>query len=184
MKKFKISVAALLLAGSTLVFTSCIGSFQLTQNVMNWNHSVGNKFVNELVFVAFWILPVYEVTALADLLVLNSIEFWSGENPVSASTKVIDTEQGRYLVACDGKGYTITHEPTGRETRLDFEAETQTWSIEVNGESYPFMTFLDDSHVKMITPEGDFRVVELSEQGVMAYRDLAPALQTAEMAMR
>ena len=32
------------------------------------------------------------------------------------------------------------------------------------------MTFVDDTHVKMVTPEGDFRVVELSEAGVMAYK--------------
>lgn len=181
MKKFKISVAALLLAGASMTFSSCIGSFKLTGEVIDWNKNIGSKFVNELVFVAFWILPVYEVTALADLLVLNSIEFWSGENPLSASVKVVETEQGRYLIACDGKGYTITHEPTGRETRLEFTEETQTWSYVKDGESYPFMTFVDDTHVKMITPEGDYRLVELSEQGVMAYSEMAGVL---DMAMR
>lgn len=184
MKKIKISVAALMIAGSSLLFSSCIGSFSLTNSVLNWNKNVGVKIVNELVFVAFWILPVYEVTAIADLLVLNSIEFWSGTNPMSASTKVIDTEQGRYLVACDGKGYTITHEASGREMRLDFDQDTQTWSYVKDGEAYPFMTFIDDSHVKMITPEGDFRVVELSEQGVMAYKDLTPSLHGIELALR
>lgn len=182
MKKFKLSVAALCVAGSSLLFSSCIGSFNLTHSVLQWNRQVGSKAVNELVFVAFWILPVYEVTALADLLVLNSIEFWSGSNPVSASTKVIDTEQGRYLVACDGKGYTVTHEATGREMRLDFEEETQTWSFVQNGESYPFLTFIDDTHVKMITPEGDFRAVELSEAGVMAYTELVSSSCGAQMA--
>lgn len=168
MKKLKISVAALLLAGSSLAFHSCIGSFALTNDVLKWNKGIGPKGLNELVFVAFWILPVYEVTALADLVVLNSIEFWSGENPLSASVKVVDSEQGRYLIACDGKGYTITHKATGRATRLDFDVEVQTWSVEIDGESYPFMTFLDENHVKMITPEGDFRIIELSENGIMA----------------
>lgn len=170
MKKFKISVVAVLLACGSMLFSSCIGSFSLTNSVLKWNNSVGAKAVNELVFVAFWILPVYEVTAIADLLILNSIEFWTGDNPLSASTKVIDTEQGRYLVACDGKGYTVTHEATGREMRLDFEAETRTWSFNKDGESYPFMTFVDHTHVKMIMPDGDFLLVELSEAGVMAYQ--------------
>lgn len=169
MKKIKISVGALLIAGSSLLFSSCIGSFSLTNSVMSWNKQVGNKFVNELVFVAFWILPVYEVTGIADLLVLNSIEFWSGDNPMSASTKCVDTEQGLYLIACDGKGYTITHEPTGRETRLDFNVESQTWSLNHDDVELPLLTFLDDSHVKMAMPDGDFRIVELSEAGVMAY---------------
>lgn len=169
MKKIKLSVAAIMIAGSSMLMSSCIGSFSLTKSVLNWNNQVGHKFLNELVFVAFWILPVYEVTALADLIVLNSIEFWSGTNPMEASIRSIDTEQGRYLVICDGKGYTVRHEATGNECRFDFDVESQTWSVEKDGNAYPFMTFLDDTHVKMITPEGDFRVVELSRQGVMAY---------------
>lgn len=182
MKKIKIAVGAMMVAGGSLLFSSCIGSFSLTNKVLSWNNNVGAKAVNELVFIAFWILPVYEVTALADLLVLNSIEFWSGSNPMTASTKVIDTDQGRYLVICDGRGYTVRHEATGREMRLDFEAESQTWSFVKDGESYPFMTFIDDNHVRMITPEGDFRAVELSEAGVMAYQQIAAGAGYFDMA--
>lgn len=182
MKKIKISVLALTLAGGSLLFNSCIGSFSLTNSVLSWNNEVGHKFVNELVFVAFWILPVYEVTSIADLLILNSIEFWSGSNPLSASTKVIDTEQGRYLVACDGKGYTVTHEATGRGIRLDFDEDAQTWALNVDGEAYPFMTYLDDNHVKMVTPEGDFKTVELSERGLQAYQEIANIQPGLEMA--
>lgn len=173
MKKFKIAVSALLVAGCSLTFSSCIGSFALTNRVMSWNRNIGNKFVNELVFFAFWVLPVYEVTALADVLVINSIEFWSGDNPLTASTKVVDTDHGRYYIACDGKGYTVTHEQTGHVTRLDFDVPSQTWSIELeNGESLPFMTFVDDSHVKMIATDGEYSIVELSDHGVMAYQNL------------
>lgn len=170
MKKFKIAVSTILVAGTSLVFTSCIGSFPLTTKLMDWNKEVGSKFINELVFVAFWILPVYEISGLADLLVLNSIEFWSGEDPLSASVKAVDTDHGRYMISCDGKGYTITHEPTGQSTRLEFDIPSQTWSVKkADGEILPFMTFIDDTHVKMITPSGDFREVELSSRGVMAY---------------
>lgn len=170
MKKRYLSVALILCSALSITFSSCIGSFTLTRNVIDWNKQVGNKFVNELVFFAFWILPVYEVTSLADLLVINSIEFWSGTNPISASTKAIDTDQGRYLVKCDGKGYDIEFEPTGKSWRLDFDADSQTWSFNNDGESIPFLTFVDDNHVKMITPDGTFRNVDLSEQGVLAYQ--------------
>lgn len=170
MRKIRISVAAILIAGTSLVFTSCIGSFGLTNKVLSWNRSIGSKFVNELVFIAFWILPVYEVTALADVLVVNSIEFWSGTNPLTASTKVVDTDHGRYLIACDGKGYTVTHETTGEAVRLDFDECSQTWSFETkDGEQVPFMTFIDDSHVKMLVPGGNYMAVELSQQGVNDY---------------
>lgn len=174
MRKIKISVAALLIAGTSVVFTSCIGSFALTNKVMSWNRNIGTKFVNELVFLAFWIVPVYEVTALADVLVINSIEFWSGDNPLTASTKVVDTDHGRYLIACDGKGYTVTHEESGEAIRLDFEESTRTWSLTAGEyESLPFMTFIDDSHVKMLSPGGGMMEVELSERGLMAYENAA-----------
>lgn len=180
MRKIKFSVAALLIAGTSLVFTSCIGSFGLTNKVMSWNRHIGPKFVNELVFLAFWILPVYEVTALADVLVLNSIEFWSGNNPLTSSTKVVDTDNGRYLIVCDGKGYTVTHEQTGEEVRLDFDEPSQTWSIETaDGEQMPFMTFLDDSHVLMPGADGEMHNVELSENGVMAYEAMLNATNMA-----
>lgn len=104
MKKRYLSVAVVIALVGSMMSTSCIGSFSLTNKLLSWNKSIGNKFVNELVFIAFCIVPVYEVTALADVLVLNSIEFWSGNNALAKGTKVIDGQDGRYYVECDGKG--------------------------------------------------------------------------------
>ena len=181
MKKRYLTIAIICLAAFSMTFQSCIGSFRLTQSVMKWNNQVGSKFLNELVFFAFWILPVYEVTALSDILVINSIEFWSGKNPLTASTKVVDTDSGKYLIACDGKGYTVTNQTTKESVRLDFMEETQSWAVNINGEMHPFMTFVDDTHVKMITPEGDFRQVDLSEKGVMAYQAIAAGVNPGVM---
>ncbi len=175
------SLAAMLLASSTL--TSCIGSFNLTKSVLAWNNQVSNKFINEVVFFAFWILPVYEVTSIADLLVLNSIEFWSGNNPMHsssqwASAKSVDTEHGRYEIACDGKGYDITNTLTGQTVRLDFEADSQTWSVRTDEGSVPFMTMIDDSHVKVYTTSGAAEV-ELTAQGVAEFRQSVPGFLMA-----
>lgn len=169
MKKYTLTVATVLAISSSLMFSSCIGSFSLTKNVMHWNNQVGSKFLNEVVFFAFWVLPVYEVTALADVLVLNSIEFWSGVNPLSASTKVIDTDNGRYIVKCDGKGYDVTNQTTGQTMRLDFEEANQTWWLEYEGNQYQLMTFIDDTHVIVPSADGERQIVELSQAGVMAY---------------
>ena len=157
--------------------TSCMGKFALTRNLYAWNDQVSNKFINEIIFVAFWILPVYEICGIADLLVLNTIEFWSGDNPMTASTKAIDTDHGRYLVECDGKGYDLTLESTGEKFRLDFTQETRTWSLNMDGKEYPLITFVDDTHVSVPLPGGDWKTVEISESGLMAYRDAAsPAM--------
>lgn len=170
MKKKYLSVGVAMVLCCSMVATSCIGSFALTNKLLSWNRQVGNKFVNELVFFAFWILPVYEVSALADVLVLNSIEFWSGSNPVAQGRSVIDGKDGRYLVDCDGKGYTITSENDGSVVRLDFDEADQAWSVTADGNTYELMTFVDDTHVSLPTADGGRMVVEMSQDGVWAYQ--------------
>ncbi len=170
MKKKYFSVALVLALIGSIMSTSCIGSFSLTNKLLSWNQSIGDKFVNEVVFFAFCIIPVYEVAALADILVLNSIEFWSGNNALAKGTKVIEGQDGRYLVECDGKGYIIKSENDGSIVRLDFDQEDLSWSANVNGETHKFLTFVDDTHVKVPSVNGGFEVVELTQGGVWAYQ--------------
>lgn len=181
MKRKYLTVAVVMALATSLLGTSCIGRFQLTNKLLSWNHQVGNKFVNELVFFAFWILPVYEVSALADLLVLNSIEFWSGSNPVAQGKKMIDGKDGKYLVECDGKGYTITSQNDGSVVRLNFNQEEQSWSVVTDDKEYLLMTFVDDTHVRMPAADGTYKIVELSEQGLYAYQAEAMSQLTARL---
>ena len=92
-KHFKLTA---LLLSATILLTSCIGSFGLTNKVLDWNKSVGDKFVNELVFIALHIVPVYEISIFIDVVVLNSIEFWTGDNLVAepGETKVVKNSAG------------------------------------------------------------------------------------------
>lgn len=77
-----LAVAALGLVAST----GCIGSFQLTRKVYNWNKTVSpDKFVQELVFLGLNIVPVYSIATLADAVFANSVEFWTGTNPVASA---------------------------------------------------------------------------------------------------
>ena len=174
MKRRFLPVAIVLSLCGSMLTTSCIGSFALTNKLLAWNKQIDNKFVNELVFFVFWCpLPVYEVAALADILVLNSIEFWSGDNPVAAGKKVIDGKDGRYIVECDGKGYTITSENDKSVVRLDFDTDDQTWSVALpSGEIFDLVTFIDDSHVAVPGVDGERKIVELSAEGLMAYREM------------
>lgn len=178
MKRKYFTVALVLLLCGSFVTTSCIGSFSLTNKLLSWNKQVGNKFVNELVFFAFWILPVYEVSCLADVVVLNSIEFWSGSNPVAQGRTVIDGQDGRYIVDCDATGYTITSQNDGSVVRLNFDESDNSWSVVTpSGDTYDLLTFVDDNHVMLPAPDGSTTIVELSQQGVFAYHDLAQQTQ-------
>ena len=97
MKKI-IRNSALMIAAAFML-SSCIGSFQLTNKVKDWNESLGDKFINEVVFLAFHIVPVYEVAYFADVVVLNTIEFWTGSNPVASNeVKEVDDKTAKMLL--------------------------------------------------------------------------------------
>ena len=180
MKKTYLTVALVCTICGALTLPSCIGSFTLSNKLLSWNKQIGNKFVNELVFFAFWVLPVYEVSGLADIIVLNSIEFWSGANPIAKGTKTIQGNDGKYLVKCDGKGYTIKSENDGSIVRLDFDAENQSWSYSVSGEEkHTIFTFVDDTHISLPTPDGSETIVEISEAGLYAYQAMVTGSQFA-----
>lgn len=173
MRKKHLAIATVVALSASMMMQSCIGSFALYNKVKTWNDHVGDKFVNELVFVAFWILPVYELSFVADLFILNSIEFWSGTNPaLTAQTQVVDGKDAQYLVARNEAGYSITNMTTKQVTRFNFNAEDNSWWLENNGEQVKLFTFVDDNHVDIITRDGSYTRVELSQPGVLAYEQL------------
>lgn len=180
MKKSLILAIVCILMGSTLM-TSCIGSFTLTNKLLSWNKQISNKFVNELVFIAFWILPVYEVSGIADILVLNSIEFWSGDNPVASKSRIIEGNDGKYLVSNDSKGYTIKSLTDNSEVRLNFDTKTQAWSMVLpNGTEQILFSYVDENHIALPAPGTDLPViVETSESGIYAYQAIAGTYQFA-----
>ena len=81
MKIKHLKVAALFMAAS-LITSSCVGSFSLFSKLAHWNKGATNsKFLNEIIFLL--ISPAYAVCSIVDVLVLNTIEFCSGSNPIA-----------------------------------------------------------------------------------------------------
>lgn len=73
MKKFNLKLAATVMVCGAFLFSSCIGSFGLHSKLLSWNEGIGNKFVNELVYLAFNIIPVYAIWQMLWLsILLNS----------------------------------------------------------------------------------------------------------------
>ncbi len=63
--------------------TSCVGPNNAFNTINTWNGRVTeSKWLNELIYVGMWIVPVYEIALAADSLIFNSIEFWGAENPI------------------------------------------------------------------------------------------------------
>lgn len=171
MKKSKIAVASILLCGSML-FSSCIGSFGLWNQLKSWNENLSNKFVNEIVFLAFHIVPVYEVSYLVDVLVLNSIEFWSGSNPLAdvGNVKVVEGENGEYLVRTNADGYTITKKGENNSLDLVYNPEKQTWNAVCENNSYELMTMNENGTITVKLQDGSSLTVSPDENGLAQVR--------------
>lgn len=97
--KSKRTLAALVLVGFLpLATTACFGSFQLTRKVYNFNREVSpDKWIRELAFLVMVVLPVYGFASFLDAVLFNSIEFWTGNNPVLAANgaaQKIETAEG------------------------------------------------------------------------------------------
>lgn len=92
-----------IVAGAVIVtMTGCYGSFNAVQGVHKYNGEVSsNKFAQEAVFIILNIIPVYGVAALLDALIFNTIEFWSGENPLAnaGETQRVDGKDGSYVMS-------------------------------------------------------------------------------------
>lgn len=69
----------------SLALAGCFGSFGATRALWDWNDEVHpSKWVKWLVFLGLSIIPVYFLFVVADALVLNSVEFWTGSNPIKS----------------------------------------------------------------------------------------------------
>lgn len=172
MKKINLKMAATVMICGSFLFSSCIGSFALHNKLVTWNQGVGTKFVNELVYLAFNIVPVYYVCYAADALVINSIEFWTGSNPIASigDVKKVKGENGNYLVETLENGYSITKEGESVSMELIYNKELNTWNVVANGDSTELLRMNNDGTAQMTLPNGEGMTVTLDAQGVAAAR--------------
>lgn len=169
MKKFKISVMCLLLS-SSMLFTSCIGSFSLWNSLKDWNEGIGDKFVNEIVFLAFNIVPVYPVAYFADIVLLNSIEFWTGSNPLASTVGTVKTvhgNKGDYLVQTNKDGYTITKKGDTTSINLVYDKAHSTWNVKSDdGKNYEIARINHDGSISVKNAQGEELTVQPNKNGV------------------
>lgn len=141
MKKLGKSLLIVMIGTSILLQSGCFGSFSLTKSVYDWNSSVDDKFTRSLLFWLLCIVPVYEIAAVVDAVILNVVEFWTGSNPISMK----DGEREEQIVQVKGKSYRMVAtknkfliEELGtvkskRKVQLVFSPENRTWSVLKDG---------------------------------------------------
>lgn len=162
--------SALCLTLGAVAMQSCIGSYGLFNGLLKWNKNLSNKFVNELVFLV--LTPVYGICSVADAIVLNTVEFWTGKNPISkvGTTKNVWGKDGRqYAVKTLKNGYEITA-PTGEKTLFVYDKKDNSWSMEANGQVRELFRFNEDGTVRASLPNGEKMDVALNEGGMYELR--------------
>lgn len=168
MKRIR-KVTFVALMSAVFLLSSCIGSFNLTRTVLDWNRSVGDKFVNELVFLALNVVPVYSIAVFVDAVVLNTIEFWTDENPMSMKAG----EKQQKIVEIDGKTYQLTSEKykmtieelgeNKEVTELVFRELDQSWYLK-KGNKYQKLVevelgeTMEETSYHVVLPEGTMHV--------------------------
>ncbi|MBQ8047608.1 MAG: DUF3332 domain-containing protein [Prevotella sp.] len=172
MKAKYLKISAILLA-ATMLSTSCVGSFSLFNKLASWNKTATkSKFLNEIIFLV--ISPAYGICAVADYLVLNTIEFWSGSNPVTANigktVNVLGSDGNYYAVKTLEDGYEIT-QPNGDMLRLVYNATENSWSKLEDGVMTELFRFNEDGTVKATLPTGEQMDVALNDFGVAQVKD-------------
>ena len=178
--KLNKTLIAVLLLSSSLLCSSCIGSFKLWNNLKEWNDGLGNKYVNELIFIALNVIPVYWVAGVADLVVFNSIEFWTGSNPVASNEiKEVKGENGNYLVATNENGYTITNKEDNQSLDLVYNQENRTWNAVTETESFELVRMNEDGTATINMQNGTSMTVTPDSEGVSSLRNAYMGLSFA-----
>ena len=82
----------------------CIGRMAVTREVSKFNLEVTKEqWPREITFFVLHVFPAYPLAYLVDLFVVNSIEFWTGTNPVSGEQRLAKVGDTRIARGHDGE---------------------------------------------------------------------------------
>ena len=102
-----------------------------------------SKFVNNLVFWALNIVPVYGLFFLGDAIIFNVIEFWSGSNPIAMNegdmeTQIVERDGNKYqMIATKNRMQISVIEGVdqGQKVDLVYKPSEKSWNaVKQNGE--------------------------------------------------
>ena len=171
MKKISLSAACVLLAGSFLC-SSCIGSFSLFNGYEKWQcNMTSNKYVNGI--VGFILQPIVGgICLFVDSVVLNTIEFWTGSNPMAAGqVKTVMGQDGRYYAIKTLKNGYEVKSPTGEKTLFIHNDQNDSWSMTQNGITKEIIRFNADGTIQATLQNGEKLTVSNDEAGLMQVRE-------------
>lgn len=109
--------------------SGCIGSNAVTAHVVKFNLEVVDNR-NARGGINMLLAPVYALTVAADTIVFNSIEFWSGKNPLNGKPHIFDTKMKTMMNINDDLDPSLTDAPLDPITQTE-TAEKEVYSTQV-----------------------------------------------------
>ena len=164
-RSFLTSLVAATAIGGVTTASGCIGSFALTDKVLSFNKGLGGIVVQEIVFLAFVIVPVYEISVFLDAVVFNIIEAFTGSNPLAATA----AESRQVALADDAELYVIPDddfvetEVVHRRRRLFRRFERRADGLAVRDERGDLLL------TGRVTSSGGLEIVDVRTGELVAY---------------
>lgn len=86
---------------AAIALTGCYGKNAAFNKLHDWNGTLGDKWINSVVHFVLMVIPVYQIVlGLVDGLVLNTVEFWTGSNPLASGDTYFEKDaQGNQVAA-------------------------------------------------------------------------------------
>ncbi len=143
----------------TVGVAGCFGNFAATRKVYTFNENFGDKWMNQIMFYVLSWIPVYGIASFADVVLFNTIEFWTGNNPMAMgeNEEVIKyaTHDGKDLKIIIRQNEVMLEDMTkpGEEIALRYKPFEKSWYME-NEEGAVKIATLKDGSAEFFTQSG------------------------------
>ncbi|MGF1694142.1 DUF3332 domain-containing protein [Vibrio lamellibrachiae] len=103
-------VKPMIISASLVTLFGCVGSNAVTGKLMEFNvKAVDNRYARG--GLNMLLAPAYGITVAADYIVFNSLEFWTGKNPINKKPHIFDSKVGTYIEINDQLDKSLTEAP-------------------------------------------------------------------------
>lgn len=148
----------------TLLSTSCLGSFSAFKSLRDWNDGLtSNEFLDNLIFWALNIVPVYILFIVGDALIFNVLEFWTGSNPIVMAEGEEEVQYAEVngqkvkMTAMQNQFHieVLSGENKGQTLKMVYTPENKTWNALGDEGELIKLASMEEGYYMVYTPEGE-----------------------------
>lgn len=128
----KLTSIAMLVILFTIGLSGCFGNFAATRKLYNFNQGYSGWTGQIMFWVMGWV-QIYSAVMVLDIIVFNTVEFWTGTNPIAMNSG----EEVIKYASQDGKDLKITIRQNqvivedldnpGQEMELSYKPMEKSW---------------------------------------------------------